>query len=80
MGQQWNMQAADDADCKLGHFYSSRGDYYFHTVFLLMMKDEDFGTILWGFFFSFLLWSLGGFLSSGKHVLALYCHSRKLAS
>jgi hypothetical protein len=51
MGQQWNMQAADDADCKLGHFYSSRGDYYFHTVFLLMMKDEDFGTILWGFFF-----------------------------
>ncbi len=79
MRQQWSMQAADDADCKLGHFYSSRGDYYFHSVFLLIMKDEDFGTILWVFFFSFLLWSLGGFLSSGKHVLALYCHSRKLA-
>ncbi|CAM6018413.1 unnamed protein product [Sphagnum balticum] len=28
MGQQWNMQAADDADCKLGHFYSSRGEMY----------------------------------------------------
>ncbi|KAH9549483.1 hypothetical protein CY35_10G022500 [Sphagnum magellanicum] len=28
MEQQWNMQVADDADCKLGHFYSSRGEMY----------------------------------------------------
>jgi hypothetical protein len=28
MEQQWNMQVADDADCKLGHFYSSRGETY----------------------------------------------------
>jgi len=53
MEQQWNMQVADDADCKLGHFYSSRGDYYFYSVFLLMMKDEDSGNILCGFFSPF---------------------------
>jgi hypothetical protein len=32
------MQAFDDVDYKLGHFYTSCGDYYFHFIFSLMMK------------------------------------------